>query len=324
MWRTSCLLASALLLAWLPTGVAQADQARSFVSNGFGNDGNAPDCTRLAPCRTFQTAHDHTLDLGEITVLDPGSYGSVTITKNISIINDGVGEAGILVSGGFTGITVNAPADAAVTLRGLTIKGIGFGGGAGIVFNTGQFLSIESCVVRNLTGASPGVVGTGIVFKPTPLGNFAALNVLNTVVSDNSFSGIWVDPFGNGFVHAVFDHVQSNHNGIDGFVVEDTNFTGSIVTAVESSVASVNLVAGFEVVAPAGHGPGFITVSRSVSEGNNIGFRSGTSGVINVGQSTVTGNAHTWIGQVQSYQNNEVIENFDGDPAAPLGSVLPK
>jgi len=53
-------------------------------------------------------------------------------------------------------------------------------------------------------------------------------------------------------------------------------------------------------------------------------IRSGVSGVINVGQSTVTGNAHTWLGNVQSFSDNEVIDNFDGDPAAPLGTTPKK
>src|SRR5215472_9793769 len=111
----SPLLAACLLALAAHSAPAHAQQARSFVS-GLGNDGNAPNCVRTAPCRTFQVAHDNTLANGEITVLDPGSYGAVTINRTISIINDGVGEAGTLVSGGGTGITVNAPVDAAVTL----------------------------------------------------------------------------------------------------------------------------------------------------------------------------------------------------------------
>ena len=114
---------AALLTPGLSAAPAHAQQARSFVS-GLGSDTNAPNCTRTAPCRTFQVAHDNTIASGEITVLDAGSYGSVTITKNISIINDGVGEAGALVSGGGVGITVNAGAKDRVSLRGLTIKGL--------------------------------------------------------------------------------------------------------------------------------------------------------------------------------------------------------
>ena len=98
-------LAALTLTLGLVAGPAHAQQSRSFVS-GLGNDANAPNCTRTAPCRTFQAAHDNTLDKGEITVLDAGSYGAVMITKNISIVNDSVGEAGVLVSGGGVGMSV--------------------------------------------------------------------------------------------------------------------------------------------------------------------------------------------------------------------------
>src|SRR5215468_12384489 len=87
---------------------ARAQLARTYVSAASGNDAN--DCNRLTPCRTFQAAHDKTSSMGEITVLDPGGYGAVTITKSVSIINDGVGEAGVLVSGGANGITIAASA----------------------------------------------------------------------------------------------------------------------------------------------------------------------------------------------------------------------
>jgi hypothetical protein len=80
------LLAAALLVLTLASVPAQAQQSRSFVSS-FGNDAN--NCDRATPCRTFQGAHDKTNDLGEITVLDAGGYGAVTITKSILIVNDG-------------------------------------------------------------------------------------------------------------------------------------------------------------------------------------------------------------------------------------------
>src|SRR5262245_23455847 len=149
MAKTTLLAIAVLLSLSFHIVPAEAQFARTFVSS-LGNDGN--DCNRLTPCRTFQRAHDQTLALGEITVLDPGGYGAVTITKGISIINDGVGEAGALVSGGLNGITINAGPNGKVSLRGLTIKGIGFGGGNGIVFNSGNSLTIENCVVRNLSG----------------------------------------------------------------------------------------------------------------------------------------------------------------------------
>src|SRR5215471_20402901 len=152
---SSRLLASLLALAAF-AAPAHAQLARSFVSAEIGNDANAPNCNRTVPCRTFQVAANSTLANGEVSVLDPGSYGSVTITQNISIVNDGVGEAGILVSGNNTGVTVNAPG-AAVTLRGLTIKGIGFGGGNGIVASAFAALNVENCTIRNLDGSGLGI-----------------------------------------------------------------------------------------------------------------------------------------------------------------------
>jgi len=97
------------------------------VSAANGNDGNS--CGFGAPCRNFQRAHNQTNDQGEITVLNPGDYGMVTVKKSISIVNDGGGEAGVQVSGGTLGspaigITIDAP-NAYVNLRGLTIQGIG-------------------------------------------------------------------------------------------------------------------------------------------------------------------------------------------------------
>src|SRR5262245_66570061 len=194
MW---CGVIGTLVGICLPALPAQAQLARTFVSAASGNDAN--DCSRATPCRTFQTAHDRTNDQGEITVLDPGGYGAVTITKAISIINDGVGEAGMLVSGGAVGIVVAAGAGNAVSLRGLTIKGIGFGGGNGIHFTSGKSLTVENCVVRNRNGS-----GFGIVFQPN---GPSSLAVSNTSVADNSSSGIAVQPVGAITVAESFSRV---------------------------------------------------------------------------------------------------------------------
>src|SRR5215469_11663201 len=110
MTRGTPVAALAFLLAIGLSAPASAQLSRTFVSAASGNDANS--CDRATPCRTFQGAHDKTNPDGEITVLDPGGYGAVTITKSISIVNGGVGEASILVSGGITGVTINAgPAD---------------------------------------------------------------------------------------------------------------------------------------------------------------------------------------------------------------------
>src|ERR1700748_3413091 len=88
---------------------ANAQATRTWVS-GVGDDVNP--CSRTAPCKTFAGAISKTAAGGEISTLDPGGFGTVTITKSISITNDGAGEAGILASG-TNGINVVAgPTDA--------------------------------------------------------------------------------------------------------------------------------------------------------------------------------------------------------------------
>ena len=84
---------------------AQAQRARVFVSVN-GNDSNP--CTALSPCRTFQAAHDAVQPGGEVDVLDTGGYGTLTITKSISIVNPGGVVASIAPVPGQSAITVNA------------------------------------------------------------------------------------------------------------------------------------------------------------------------------------------------------------------------
>src|SRR4029077_20963890 len=89
--------------ATLSAAPAQAQNGRSFVS-GHGLDTNT--CTLAQPCRTFAVAFAHTNAGGEIDVLDPAGYGPVTITHDISIVNDGVGTSSILVPSGGDGVTI--------------------------------------------------------------------------------------------------------------------------------------------------------------------------------------------------------------------------
>ncbi|MCU0340213.1 MAG: hypothetical protein MUE30_10020, partial [Spirosomaceae bacterium] len=78
-------------------------QPSAWVS-GVGDDANP--CSRTAPCKTFAGAISKTAAGGEISVLDPGGFGAVTITKSITLNGDGT-LAGILASG-TNGIVINA------------------------------------------------------------------------------------------------------------------------------------------------------------------------------------------------------------------------
>lgn len=122
---------AAALLPLLFTSPAHAQATRTFVS-GVGND--ADPCSRTAPCRTFAGAIVKTFINGEINCLDPGGYGTVNITKSITI--DCRHTLGSDLSSGTTGVIVNIPVSVndptrSVRLRGILINGTGASGAVG-------------------------------------------------------------------------------------------------------------------------------------------------------------------------------------------------
>jgi hypothetical protein len=61
---------------------ASAQASRTWVS-GVGDDANP--CSRTAPCKTFAGTISKTATNGAINCLDPGGFGTLTITKSITI-----------------------------------------------------------------------------------------------------------------------------------------------------------------------------------------------------------------------------------------------
>jgi len=248
-------------------------------------------------------------------VLDPGGYGTLTITKAISIVNEGVGEASMFVAGGNTGITINAGVSDIVSLRGLTIYGIGVGGGNGIVFNTGKSLTVENCAIRNLTGGFP--LGSGIKFQPN---GSSSLAVANTVVANNAADGILVIPTGSGTVKAVFSRVEAYNSGSSGIAVTGEATTGGTLNATVADSVAANNSNGFFALSNAGQATTSLMVIRSVAANNGIGLRVANTpnATLRVGQSTITGNTATWsvsgTGVLQSYGDNNIDGNVDGGP----------
>ena len=310
----SSLLVIACLALGLSVVPAHAQLSRTFVSS-FGNDAN--DCNRATPCRTFQRAYSVTLPNGEITVLDPGGYGSVAIFSSVSIINDGVGEAGVLVSGGGIGIFVNAAATDHVSLRGLTIKGIGFGGGNGIRFISAASLSIENCVIRNHIGFD-GVEMLGSIAANTR----STLIMSNTIVADNGGNGIYLQPAGSGAFQVVLNRVETYNNAAHGFALASVNTTQSIRGAVTDSVAAGNGLAGFVAVTTGSNGEASLFVKHSLSAFNGTGFSSDFSQLVLTDTATY-GNQVGWStanhGALYSYGDNVVWDTGNAG-----GIQLPK
>src|SRR5687768_7627993 len=88
----------------LVVGVAEAQATRTWVS-GVGDDVNP--CSRTAPCKTFAGAISKTAAGGEISVLDPGGYGAVTMTKSIYINGTHGAGYGSILNVLVNGVTIN-------------------------------------------------------------------------------------------------------------------------------------------------------------------------------------------------------------------------
>ena len=182
------------------SSVAQAQATRTWVS-GVGDDANP--CSRTAPCKTFAGAISKTATCGEISVLDPGGFGAVTITKAITINGDGT-LAGILAAG-TNGIIVNAATTSDVIIRGISIDGA-CTGLDGIRFLAGRHLRIENCTIYNFTD-------DGVDALYNLVGGVGQLTIENTSISNVGDVAVRV-AVTTGAITAQLDNVRINRAAI--------------------------------------------------------------------------------------------------------------
>ena len=323
--RKLALLSAAAACLVLGATPAAAQATRTWVS-GVGDDANP--CSRTAPCKTFAGAISKTATNGEISVLDPGGFGAITITKSISINGEWGGEAGILASL-TTGVIVNAPADAVVNLRGLMIEGAG-NGTNGIRYLAGGFLHVQNSVIRGFRGASVGN-HNGILVNPTA-GNLV-LDVTDTLIEDNGTiasggAGIKIKPTGAATVRASLTRVQASNNQ-SGLNVDGDLGTGAIDVIVRNSDFTRNIGDGVSSLSPNG-GDSLVRITVADSNASNnsaIGIHSvGQRSTILVGRSVATNNGGAGLqannqGILQSYGDNMTEGNGNANagvtPAPP-------
>jgi len=294
---------TACALALFCASGASAQATRTWVS-GVGDDVNP--CSRTAPCKTFAGAISKTAAGGEINCLDPGGFGTLTITKSITV--DCTGTFGsTLNSGGIQGFIVNdslsgAPGTIHVILRGLSIDGAGTTLGTnGIRFISGASLVVEDVFIQNQSGA-------GISITP---GNSAEV-YLEHVTATRTGNGIHIQPTGaSGALRMTMRNVSAQNGTGTGLNINTTGNTapfGTIVN-VEESRFSGN-VNGIVVNAPAGTTAAVVMVDDS-DVSNNSSFGLSTQGSSNarmrVGNTVITGNAtgvSVAAGAINTYGNN--------------------
>ena len=165
----SSIAACALMTIGL-TAPAHALSARAWVS-GHGTD--ATGCGGVTnPCRSFQFVLNSIIAPGgEIDVLDPAGYGSMTINFAINIINNGVGTVGVIAPSGGNAVTINAGPSDGINLEGLVIEGQGAGLN-GVQFNSGGSLGLGGTQIFGFTNA-------GVNFTPNNGSGAAASLVMS-------------------------------------------------------------------------------------------------------------------------------------------------
>jgi hypothetical protein len=198
------------ILTLTVTSLAQAQATRTWVS-GVGDDVNP--CSRTAPCKTYAGAISKTAAGGEISTLDPGGFGAVTITKSMTINGTKGSGFGSILHSGTNGVNVNdsasgAPNSIIVTLRDLNINGAGTTTGLrGISMTSGRHLYVEDCQIEGSKSAPGNGIDVNLNGAPSN-GVAQRIHVRNTQIRDVSGSGIRVANANGVGVTLTLENVQ--------------------------------------------------------------------------------------------------------------------
>jgi hypothetical protein len=283
---------------------AHAQATRTFVS-GVGND--ADPCSRTAPCKTFAGAISKTFINGEIDCLDPGGFGTLTITKSITI--DCTGTMGSVLASGTNGFNINIPVNAndpfrTVRLRGLSINGTGASGTIGtrtglkgISITQALTVIVEDTVISDFQQQ-------GINDARTTAGG--KLIIRNSVIRNNTGTGVSV--VGAAGNNASLDNVHSINNA---FGVATGN--GNAVS-IARSVFSGNTTAGVETDAG-----GSLAMDSAVVSGNATGIQN--NGTLAFSNSEISFNTTGISTATTSFGNNRIFGNTSAGTVPTLGAA---
>ena len=306
--RTSVNILALIVLTLGVSSIANAQATRTWVS-GVGDDANP--CSRTAPCKTFAGAISKTAASGEISVLDPGGFGVVTITKAITINGDGT-LAGIL-SAGTTGIIVNAGANDVVYIRNVSINGAGTGLN-GIRWLAGKALHVENCNIYGIGNNTAGN-GNGILVNLTATGG--GLFVKDTNIKTCAVAGVSVAT-STGFVAGVLEHVRLEALPT-GLIIGNNAFV-----SVRDSEINLNTSVGVSIT---GSGTPTGSFDNVMINNNPTAINVGATGIMNLSNSTLENNTTAIVSaapqaNLRSSGNNRLLGNVsDG---ATLTVILQK
>jgi hypothetical protein len=277
---------------------AQA-QSRTWVS-GVGDD--AFPCSRTAPCKTFAGAISKTALNGDINCLDPGSFGTVTITKSIQIDCHEVfaGTSNTATTGvsiPFDSFTAVGETRKSVRLRNLNFSGVDSGqrgisitGGAAA---TGTEVFVEDCRIDGNFG------GTGNGIRDARAGG-GLLSIQNTTIRNMLGAGIGTAPAaGAANLKIVINKVQVLN------CANGAAFSTNNKVTIYDSVFSGNSSGGIFAEDLDGGGQTEVSVDHCVISDNGTGFVGSTNATKRVSNTNAMYNTTLFTGVVLSYANNQ-------------------
>ena len=292
------------------TTLAPAQATRTWVS-GVGDDANP--CSRTAPCKTYAGAISKTARDGEISTLDPGGFGAVTITKSITINGGGGGQGyGSILAALTNAIIINItdPADTrkSVRLDWLNINGASTGLD-GIRLLAGNTLHVENTLIDGFTGdgieAAYGAANAGVV-----------ISVNNTTIRNCTGSGIKTAAASGGSIRLNVNDVQITKCGIGVDQVNGTigNIHDSMISSNTTGVQTNESTAGSLVNIDS------TTISNNTGVGVNVvGGSRARIARCNILQN---GTSLTPAASVDSGGNNSIVGNTTN--TAPAGTPFPQ
>ena len=294
-----------------------AQATRTWVS-GVGDDANP--CSRTAPCKTFAGAISKTAAGGEISVLDPGGFGSLTITK--SIVIDGEGTLAGVLNSSTNGIVIAAGQSDVVVLKRMMIDGGGTGL-AGIRYMSGAQLIVEDSLITGQTQGGIEVAATtgssaNLVVRNTSMnGGQTGVKIDSTSIPVNAtLSKVSITGSSNGV------EVQSGNLAIIDSIVTQNTGTGLLASG-GSITGQDNLLSGNGIAVQATGGSA--SIDKSMLSGNGIAVQAQNGATIRISNNSIYNN-QTGVacgGTVASTGDNRKGSNVGGSVAvcAPNASI---
>jgi Right handed beta helix region len=290
------------------TSAAQAQATRTWVS-GVGDDVNP--CSRTAPCKTFAGAISKTAAGGEIDALDPGGFGTLTITKAITI-DGGGGQVASVLASGTVGFTINAGTNDVVTLRNLRINGAGTTlGTKGVNIVNAGTVRVQNCVIENFSNVGIDAENAARTF----------LDVTGSIVQNNTVGGILSSTAATTAGKNRVSIAYSTLLGNGGYGVR-----ASLNTRMQVSNSLIaNSPTGAGALADASTALLALT-DTTVTNNSTAGVHASNGALVHITNITVTENLNGLMfdsaGQIVSWGNNHVADNPGGD-GAPSSAIAP-